>query len=136
MTMTSEAAPGGSALLGGGGDGRQQAAQANLHLEKSISGCCPMNLQPQMNLSVRQRRKRRRGRERGRERGRGAPLEEVALLLLFGGGQAELALPLVVHHLLYHRARLAVQIRELRVNSALHYHQSQQFISIVFRHKF
>ena len=37
----------GSARRGGGGGGgeTQQAGQANLHLEKSISGCCVMNLQ-------------------------------------------------------------------------------------------
>ena len=38
---------------------------------------------------------------------------DVLFLLVIAGGQSHLLLPLVVHHLLDHAARLTVQVREL-----------------------
>lgn len=42
-------------------------------------------------------------------------LEDVGLALVVGGGQAELLLALVVHHLLDHAAGLAVEVGQLAV---------------------
>lgn len=42
-------------------------------------------------------------------------LQNICLLLLVGRGQALLLLALVKHHLLNHAARLAVEVRQLRV---------------------
>ena len=42
-------------------------------------------------------------------------LEDVGLALVVRGGQAHLLLALVVHHLLDHAARLAVEVRQLAV---------------------
>lgn len=43
------------------------------------------------------------------------PLQHLQLLLLVARWQAHLLLPLVVHHLLHHPPRLAVQVRQLAV---------------------
>ena len=42
-------------------------------------------------------------------------LQHLHLLLLIARGLAHLLLPLIIHHLLYHGPRLAVQIAELAV---------------------
>lgn len=41
-------------------------------------------------------------------------LQDILLLLLFRGGQPHGLLPLIIHHLLHHTARLTVQIWQLR----------------------